>query len=394
MSFQRSYSDATLNNVKNVESNTEDLNMQTTSNNLVTRNAFLIFRLVFLALLTNLAFLSIIFASWNVHAAVLAGFSTPTTSVFVVLQCCLVFICVVIAILSFFYPGTGLSRIIVECVWVGGLSMLAMGSAISASMNGFAVACQAAEMNICASASLLMPLTWLSSVLTSSYFMALFVTSIAHRSIYPDIWKRSVYEIEWFGQPVRLPSKGKVVEKFLQKDLESDSYVDLYGDIEGTADRRRRFIRESIVTDVSAPWAAQSVRRGVDLPFSRKPAGSDLSSSSSKRSTPILPALATAPPLSVPHRSATTAAMSTKSGSRFIERFRESTILTRQETPSQYVERFYAIQEDDASFPKAVVDMDQPIPLPRLSEWVRADGQKIPGTMTSHGPTGSRSKRF
>lgn len=194
--------------------------------------------------------------------------------------------------------------------------------------------------------------------------MGLFVTAIAHISLYPDIWLRSVYDVEWFSQPVQLPRTQEPQNVDLEKAQDNyrvDPYRDPYFE-----SGKRTFARDTMLTDVSAPWAVQSsrsIRRGVDHPFARRPTGDF----GSKRST-ALPSL--------PQRSVTSGGMSTMSGSRFVEKFRESGVLTRQETPSQYLERLYASRGDDRSFPKGVIDMDQPIPLPQRSEWVNADGQK------------------
>jgi hypothetical protein len=58
-------------------------------------------------------------------------------------------------------------------------------------------------------------------------------------------------------------------------------------------------------------------------------------------------------------------------GSRFIETFREST-LAKSESSEPIVAN-YQIPQNPLLL---VIDVDAPIPLPRLSEWVRADALK------------------
>jgi hypothetical protein len=65
--------------------------------------------------------------------------------------------------------------------------------------------------------------------------------------------------------------------------------------------------------------------------------------------------------------------MAQPDASRFIERFRESQLQPSAswwETPAQYGLQLTPHAE---VFPRKVDDHDVPIPLPRLSEWIRAD---------------------
>jgi hypothetical protein len=312
-----------------------------------------------LALLGNLALLSLIFASWNIYASLLAGLSAPSTSVFVILESCLFFICVTFAFAEFFRPKGKTSYTMVECGWVGLISLFQTGAAIGSTINGPAISCPSShsEWGVCASSILLVPSTWLSSILSLAYFLALFVTIMAHKSIYPDIWKRTVYTIEWFGRPQERPSNEKIVRNFLENSPLSneDPYRDYYEDIESTAARKIHYpIRDSI--DQATPWGP-TVRRGIDHPFTRP---------MSNRSSPI-PQRLNLPLPSLPDRSAGAGA---GVGSRYLEKFRESNILSRSESPMQYTRHYHT---HNSSFPPSVADLDKPIPLPELSEWVRAD---------------------
>ncbi|KAF8163207.1 hypothetical protein B0H34DRAFT_794941 [Crassisporium funariophilum] len=337
-------------------------NVDVPTTNLLMRNPFLIFRLVFLALLSNIGLLSLIFASWNISATLSVGYSVPTTSIFIVFESCLLFLCVALALIDFFRLRRNISRAMLECVWVGILSLFQIGAAISSTVNGPAIACYAtADWNICASSSLLVPTTWLSSLLSLAYFLTLFITTMAHKRVYPDIWKRTVYGVEWFGGHEELPSKEKSITDFCRKipRVDDDPYFDHYEDIESTSARKRHYpLRDSI--GASAPWASAPVRRGVDPPFATRP---------TTRSDRSSPTTLNVPLPSFPDKSAGSSHTST----RFIEKFRESSVLARSETSGQFTTHHHARQD---SFPPSVADIDSPIPLPRLSEWVRADALK------------------
>lgn len=327
--------------------------------NLLVRNAFLIFRLVFLALSFTFTFLSLIFASWNVNSTLSVGHSVPSTSIFIIFQSCLVFFCVALALVDLFNPRAEASRVLLECVWSGVLSMCHLGAAISTTVNGPSLACKVtSDWTVCASASLLVPVTWLNSVVSLAYFFTLFITTMAHKTLYPDIWMRTVYSINWFGQPPESPSSEKVVQDFLGcSPCLDDPYFDHYDDIGSTAMRKKNYrIRDSV--EEAIPWASAPIRRGIDPPFVRP---GQLSS----RSSPSLPPRLDLP--SYPNRSVGTIG---SAGSRYLEKFRESSVLSRTETPAQYTTHYLSHKD---SFPISVADLDQPIPLPRRSEWIKAD---------------------
>jgi len=203
------------------------------------------------------------------------------------------------------------------------------------------------------------------------------MTTTAHKNIYPDIWTQSLYEIDWFGQS---PSplfkkehlkKEHVVQDFLQRGKDSNVVPPycLYDDIEYEPPRKEIFLPNDV--EEAAPWISPSVRRGVDVPFASKPSHLGSSTSTISSRPPTLP-------LSLPNRSATPNSTWTN-GSRFIERFRDSAVLARPETTSQFSSHYHA-KQDSGSFPRSVDDVDQPIPLPRLSKWISADGREVSGT--------------
>lgn len=309
-------------------------------------NSFFIFRLVSFALLSHLALLQLIFASWNINASLLLGRSAPSTSIFIIFESCLLFFCIAFVLADFIRSRGRKSRIWLECSWVGIMSLSQMGIAIVSTASGPGMACHTSlEWNVCASSLLLVPSTWLSSMLYLVYFLTLFTSTMAHKRLYSDIWTRSVYGVVWFGQSHDSFSKDNVASH-----LNVEPYIDQYKDIENSS-LRKRLHPISDPVEKATPLVMNTARRGIDPPFTRQPKSTD---SSSDLSFP-----------SYPNRSA-----KSESGSRFIEKFRESTLLARSESLEHFVANSQVHQDP---FPLSVLDVDTPIPLPRLSQWVRAD---------------------
>lgn len=169
------------------------------------------------------------------------------------------------------------------------------------------------------------------------------MTTMSHTQMCPDIWSETVFSVNWFNHRdtiLSLEKGGEMSASDIDGVMASKSCLKLSDDCE------------------KAPWAqGTNIRRGIDSPFKQP---SPLSSARSSRVT--TPTSLPVAPLRIQARST--------AGSRFIEKFRESKILSRSETPSQYGLHF---ENRVAPFPPRVEDHDLPIPLPRLSEWIRAD---------------------
>jgi len=348
-------------------------------------NSFLIFRLVFFALLSNLALLQLIFASWNINASLSMTLPAPSTSIFIIIESCSLFFSLA-ALADFVWSRGRRSRIFLECSWVGIVSLLQIGTAIGTTITGPGLACDTSlEWNVCASSWLLIPSTWLSSIIFLAYFLALFMATMAHQGLYSDIWRRSVYGVVWFGRSHEIVSKGDVLNVVNQcEDIENSSaqkqlnrisdslkttsiektppnvdlHVNRYEDIEKSSARKQLHpISNSVESTLKS---TNSVRRGIDAPFSRHPSGTCSNTSSRTISSFTLP--------SCPDKSA-----KSEVGSNFVEVFRESTLSARLESSGHCVAN-HQIPKDP--LPPLVIDINAPIPLPRLSEWVRADAIK------------------
>jgi hypothetical protein len=168
----------------------------------------------------------------------------------------------------------------------------------------------------------------------------LLIAAVAHIDIDPDIWHKTVYSIKWFSEvPLR---KGEQSSEFVAGRCVEDSGV----------------AKEQSHDYEKAPWARSSnIRRGVDAPFKTQAPSSSNSSFSSNAVT-TLPAV----PASIQARNTV--------GSRFIEQLWESQVTSSSRTTAEC--HFIGHHH----FPPGVDDHDLPIPLPRLSKWVRADAIK------------------
>jgi len=185
--------------------------------------------------------------------------------------------------------------------------------------------------------------SWLSTLVSSTYFFVLFFTTVAHSRVQADIWHETVYAVQWFNEH-------RVLKTSVKSNEHSESdLVSRPNDLESS--------RQTISDDhEKAPWARISdIRRGVDMPFEVQPVRT--STSTAIIGLPIIP----------PNAQGRETV-----GSRFIEKFRESQSASRSQTPMHGSPLM--VHKDP--FPSQVDNHDLPIPLPRLSEWIRADTVK------------------
>ncbi|THU86428.1 hypothetical protein K435DRAFT_805118 [Dendrothele bispora CBS 962.96] len=303
---------------------------------------FLLLRNLFFALMAYLSLLTLIFSSWNVNVTSSSGLSVPGSSVILILNSCLVFIGLSLGLAPLVWPQFNTAQIILECAWSAILSLLQIGAAISTTVVTSSVIRQKDNVAINASSFLLVPVTWLSSLCTLAHFFILFMSAMTHMQSDANIWSKSVYDIKWFGfSSVKLDASD-VSSPRPKTGFEEDSWTMYLADIESSAGRKARY---PPADHEKAPWAPTNVRRGRDAPF-QAPVNSD--TQSSRQSSPTPRANDALPPLPLRVEPKAPAV-----GSRFIERFRS----------------FHF-------FPNSVDDHDQPIPLPRFSRWIRADGEQ------------------
>jgi hypothetical protein len=102
---------------------------------------------------------------------------------------------------------------------------------------------------------------------------------MAHKTLYPHIWTRSLHDVEWFGPPPELPLNEKDTNPFFSH----------YEEIESTAARKKHYRRDSV--EEPAPWTLPTIRCGVDPPFARKPSQERKITSPFEKLSPLPPIL-------------------------------------------------------------------------------------------------------
>ncbi|TFK76548.1 hypothetical protein BDN72DRAFT_831131 [Pluteus cervinus] len=307
------------------------------------QNPFLIVRFVLFALMLITSILSLSFASWNIHATSAAEVSLSAVTILLVFTSCLTIICIILALLELPFPRVRASWIMFECIWAAVLSVFQIGAAIGITVD-FAMLGQAeTDPAIRVSTTLLVPTTWFSCFTLFTFFSLFFISALTHRRQYDDIWNHSPYDIHWFSQGAAHDKHTLRPGSETKTRPAVDSWARFMNDAEWCPPKHRP---APIPPTDNMPWAKQQpARRGVDMPFATRPE--------------------TTTPLRVPGK--VTSQQTAAQTSRFIERFRESRILSRPGSLSTID------HSRVAQFPPAISDHDLPIPLPRRSEWFRAD---------------------
>jgi len=311
------------------------------------RNPFLIIRIIFLSLLVYLSFVTLAFASWNIHASALP---VPGAAFLIFNSIVLCFL----ATLAMAAPSARIMQVKFECFWTAIFSVLQIAATVSTTVTGLTT-CQPGTGNweACTSSALLVPTAWTSTFTLLTYLFTLFITTASHMRAQPGIWSLAVSSVPWFTRcnPDAHPEDSH------------QCHCSKKGDIEAPSDIRQ----VGVGPGAQPPWAQRlHIRRGVDRPFAPNKSTSSTSSSQSSPDTDTVPLL---PPPDAPTQQSR---LSQPEGSRFIERFQESQLQPSApwwETPSQYVQ--FTPHTD--VFPRKIDDHDLPIPLPRLSKWIRAD---------------------
>lgn len=299
------------------------------------KNPFIVARFIFFAVLAYLTILQLIFAAWNISTTTSAGQNVSNTPVFLVFNTCIILLFLLHGVIDMVMPKEQLSSVRLECIWSAATNLLQTGIAIGVTISAPQELCDISNWSYCASSSLLAPIAWLTSVILLSYFFALTIAAVAHANVHPNIWTSTVHDIAWFGYPP-------------VNQTDTGDFVDYY---DWKSERDPTLEDKAAEDSEKAPWAAFArVRRGIDHPFSidKKPGGKVRD----EVSMPSIPL----PPYTPPKTRERIAG----NGSRFIEVISEPGRKARQANVP-------------ARFPSTVTDHDKPIPLPRRSEWVRAD---------------------
>ncbi|KAL0947022.1 hypothetical protein HGRIS_013166 [Hohenbuehelia grisea] len=307
----------------------------------------ILIRFVFFALLAFLNFQVLVFAAWNISANVSSDIAAPSASIFYILSVTFLLFFILIGLVEFIHPETKTGQIKFEIGWSGAIAIFQTGITIALTVEGPTMSCQGnAPWNLCASASLLLPVAWAASLTLLTYFFALTIMSALHMQAYPNVWNCTVYTFPWFHQVGCSNKAGlKHFEEALRRPVKrsrEDAWLSWNnGDLESAKNATEKFAEPPA-------WANNvKVRRGQDHPFGVKQDFKSASSVTSKDDD--LPALPLPDLVYVP-------------SSRYFENLADS----RSASPSQR-------SQPVASFPPSVDNENAPIPLPRLSLWLRVN---------------------
>jgi len=351
------------------------------------RNPFVLLRFVLFFFLLYLNILALGFASWNIAAAKSASLNESGAPVFVLFNTILTIMYLLLALTELIFSAFWSPKIILECLWIAAFAILELSAAIDITVSGPIIACRAEDaMSACASSTLLVVVTWVTSSLLLLYLFGLIGITTMHSSTQADVWGAAITSVPWFAasQPPP-PSSGK--QWFYPKDPERQDFESpAFKDDESlsTASSKPQstwkpagIIRPSFkAISISAPfsksvesfrptWAKDvKPRRGVDPPF--------LSPGKSQKSVPRLlshwssTTVSTyAPPVLPPKTRSPLGRL--RSGE--VELQIPSQMSLPVITPSPSRPMSYGI------FPEDVQDPDMPIKPCHRSEWVRADSE-------------------
>ncbi|KAI0673074.1 hypothetical protein C8Q78DRAFT_697722 [Trametes maxima] len=165
------------------------------------RNPFVVLRFVLFAILVYVNLLIIGFAVWNL--TVLKGLDVRALGAprFVIFNACILIALLVVCLVSSWFSRGAFDKVRDECIWTGLMSALLLASCIAITVNGPPTLCQGISITACASSSLMVALSWVSSTMLLMYSFALVTTTITHMSVIPDVWSASICSVPWFVVP-------------------------------------------------------------------------------------------------------------------------------------------------------------------------------------------------
>ncbi|KAI0780781.1 hypothetical protein BD413DRAFT_463336 [Trametes elegans] len=165
------------------------------------RNPFIVLRFVMFAILFYVNLLTVGFSVWNISVLKGLGGLAVDAPTFVVFNACLLLALLAACLVLSWYTSTAFDQVRYECGWTGIMSALQLASSIDITINGPPALCQGVSITACASSSLVVALSWVSSTMLLMYSFSLMTTAITHLSVIPDVWGASVCAVPWFAAP-------------------------------------------------------------------------------------------------------------------------------------------------------------------------------------------------
>lgn len=305
-----------------------------------------------------------------------SGMPVPGAAAFLVVNAALIFALTMLAYSAeVICPKARPSHVRFECGWTVLMGILQLAASIYVTTASPPTLCQSHSIwTVCASAALLMPISWFTTLIMLVYCVTLCVMAATHVYFLPTLWKMPVTAVPWFNLtdsiPVSLPPR-PLSEISSSTWAESDGSCKISKYIADTWERLYRvegrvvepskpilFSRHRPSIDSSRPaWAKQlelQTRRGVDQPFLTQ----RLSPSSNSPKVPLPPPKARAKEV--------LGVNDLKYPETFVDLQPNKNISCSTLTP-----------RTPAIFPKRIADPDLPIPRPQLSEWIPADAANV-----------------
>lgn len=172
---------------------------RTPSRPLVISSPFLLARFVVFSLLVYLSLTALGFAAWNVGASRAAGANVAGASIFLIFNGIAMCLFVTMALTNIRFLSFSTSQVTFECVWTGIFTVLQIAASIDVTLSGPPTFCDArAPLSICASITILVPISWLAATLLLGYFVAVLALCVSHLRVHLDLWSTPIYEVAWF----------------------------------------------------------------------------------------------------------------------------------------------------------------------------------------------------
>jgi len=305
-----------------------------------------------------------------------SGMPVPGAAAFLVVNAAFIFALTMLAYSAdVICPKSRPSHVRFECGWTVLMGVLQLAASIYVTITSPPAICHShSTWTICASAALLMPISWLATFMMLVYCITLCVMAATHVYFLPTLWKMPVTAVPWFNltdsMPISFPSR-PLSEISSSTWAESGSSCSISKYIADTWERLHRverrvvepskpilFSRNCPSIDSTRPaWAKQlelQTRRGVDQPF--------LTQRISPSSNP--------PKVPLPPPKARAREVSSLNDLNYAETFMNLQ-LNKNKPYSTLTPRTPTI------FPKRIADPDLPIPRPRLSQWIPADAANV-----------------
>jgi len=236
------------------------------------QNPFLIIRYTCFSIILLLNVVTLFFAAWNVAIAKSSGQAAPGASVLLLFNSCALFFAIAISLLELVMARAKTSKVKFECAWTALLAALQLAAALIITATGPPRMCASGgSAAACTSATVLVPLAWLSTFSTIVYFLTLTITTIVYAPYHAGIWSSSVYAVPWFALGDPPPLYHKSSTSAIRSTERSNGIWDEEQQRKDEEGGCASSSRNSCLSLVTAPWAkAYQNRRGLDRPFATR----------------------------------------------------------------------------------------------------------------------------